>query len=246
MKSIELLEKSVAAVAVVAGLLSSPAIASADIVLDWNAVAVTTTSGQGPFNQARLLAITQLAVFEAVNAVTGTHHPYLGTVIAPVGASVEAAAVAAAHAVLKHYLPGSAVTLDAARSASLAAIPDGPAKSGGVTTGEAAAAAMILARLNDGSAIPAFSLPASADPGVWQTTPGCPAAGGVFLHWPGVKPFGIESAVDFIAPPPPELTSNQYAKDYREVQRVGGLSSAERPQIEPTWRDSMRRRRRAM
>jgi len=32
--------------------------------------------GQSPFAQARLLAITQLAVFEAVNAITVDYKPY--------------------------------------------------------------------------------------------------------------------------------------------------------------------------
>ena len=38
---------------------------------------------------------------------------------------------------------------------------------------------MIALRLNDGSAPPQFSVPASTDPGVWQLTPSCPAGGGI-------------------------------------------------------------------
>lgn len=229
-KSLTKMMKRVRTVAVAAVLLCSPAIATADVVTDWNAIAVATSGGQNPFNQARLMAITQLAVFEAVNAVTGKYEPYLGDVVVPAGASASAAAVAAAHGVLKYYFPASAVALDAARASSLAAIPDGSSKDGGVATGEAAAAAMIVARLNDGSAVPEFHVPASSDPGVWQLTPSCPAAGGVFLHWRNVTPFGIARASDFLADPPPALTSNEYAKDYNEVKRVGSLASTERPQ----------------
>ena len=87
------------------------------------------------------MAITQLAVFEAVNAITGDYKPYLGTVVAPPGASADAAAVAAAYKVLKNYFP-LAPNLDPAYAASLAAIPDGSAKSGGIATGQAAAAQM--------------------------------------------------------------------------------------------------------
>src|SRR4051812_4603266 len=77
------------AAGLVSVLLSAPAIARADAVLDWNQIAVTTLIGQGqsPFAQARYLAITQLAVFEAVNAITHDYDPYLGTVVAPAGAS---------------------------------------------------------------------------------------------------------------------------------------------------------------
>ena len=141
-------------------MLFSPAAASADAVLDWNAIAVSVTAGQNPFAQARFLAITQLAVFEAVNAITGEYEPYLGTIAAPAGASADAAAIAAAHRVLKNYFPANAATLDAARASSLAAIPDGAAKSRGIATGEAAAAAMIAPRQRRlGSAPPGSTCP---------------------------------------------------------------------------------------
>jgi hypothetical protein len=215
-------------VAVAAIGLFSPAIARADAVLDWNVIALATTGGQNPFAQARYLAITQLAVFEAVNAVTGRYEPYLGTVVAPAGASADAAAIAAAHAVLRHYFGTSGPALDAARASSLAALPDGPAKSGGIATGEAAAAAMITSRLNDGSAPPEFSVPSGVDPGAWQVTPGCPPAGGAFLHWRNMTPFGIPGVGPFISDPPPALTSGRYTKDYIEVKTLGGLHSTER------------------
>lgn len=233
MKSRESIKKAsrvVTAAAIAVAALCYPVRASADVVLDWNAIAVSVAAGQNPFNQARILAITHLAVFEGVNAVTRKYDPYLGTVVAPVGASAAAAAVAAAHGVLKFYFPASAAALDAARATSLAAIPDGPAKAGGITTGEAAAAAMILARLNDGSSPPEFSVPASSDPGVWQLTPSCSPAGGVSLQWRNVLPFGIENAEDFWADPPPALSSTRYTKDFNEVKRVGRIDSVERPQ----------------
>ena len=209
-------------------LLVTPALARADVVLDWNAIALGVPTGN-PFNQARVLAATQLAVFEALNAITGGYEPYLGTVVAPAGASADAAVVAAAHRMLRHYAPGSAAMLDAARVSSLAAIPDGAAKDAGVAVGEAAAAAMIAARTNDVSAVPEFYAPASADPGQWQLTPSCPAAGGTLLHWQHLAPFGIATAADFVAPPPPALTSNEYAKAVDEVKRVGSKNSTERP-----------------
>jgi hypothetical protein len=217
------------AIVVALALLCSPALVQADVVLEWNAIAVTTAASN-PFNQARILAITQLAVFEAVNAIQGGYEPYLGTIVAPGGASAEAAAIAAAHRVLKNYVPSAAASLDAARAASLAAIPDGSAKTVGIATGEAAAAAMIAARFNDGSAPPEFYLPSSTDPYQWQLTPGCPPAGGVFLNWRNVKPFGIDDATAFRADPPPALTSNGYAKALNEVKRVGSKTSTERPQ----------------
>jgi hypothetical protein len=71
-----------------------------------------------------------MAVFEAVNSVTGNYRPYLANITAPQGASADAAAIAAAHAVL-NYFPASAATLDAGFLTSLAAIPDPPRLVGG-------------------------------------------------------------------------------------------------------------------
>src|SRR5205085_901058 len=202
--------------------------ASADAVLDWNAIAVNTliSQGQNPYAQARFMTITQLAVFEAVNAIVGRYEPYLGTVVAPAGARPDAAAVAAAYQVLKAYFPAAA-NLDAAYAASLAAIPDSPGKIGGIATGVAAAAQLVALRVNDGSAPPQFFLPTSIDPGVWQPTPGCPPAGGILFQWQNVTPFGVPATLDglpwtavFGPAPPPALSSRRYAADYNEVRRV--------------------------
>src|SRR5947209_18855335 len=109
-------------------LLCAPPVrpAHADAVTDWNAVMQSTVSAPptNPFFQARWAAIVQLAVFEAVNAITGDYEPYLGTVTAPPWASPDAAAIAAAHRTLVVLRQGSAATLDLLRDQSLAAIPD--------------------------------------------------------------------------------------------------------------------------
>jgi hypothetical protein len=212
---------------------SRAAATSSDVVLEWNAIAVNTMltpPAATPFGQARYAAIVQLAVFEAVNAITHDYQPYLGTITAPPGASAQAAAVAAAHNVLKNYFLGSAATLDAARASSLSAIPDGQSKTDGIATGEAAAAAMIALRANDGSAPLTLKAPGAIAPGEWQKTPSCPAGGGQFFNWQNVTPFGVPSAADFILDPPPSLTSERYAKDYLEVMTVGGMNSTARPQ----------------
>jgi hypothetical protein len=227
-------------VTLVALLVCSPIAARADVVLDWNAIAVSTLLGQSqsPFAQARYMSITQLAVFEAVNAITHTYQPYLGTVDAPDGASVDAAAATAAYRVLKTYFP-LAPNLDSAYATSMAAIPPGPAKVAGVATGEDAALQMTNLRVGDGSSPAQFYMPTSIDPGVWQTTPSCPPAGGVNFQWQNMTPFGVPSAAgstawiaQFDQGPPPALTSNKYAKDYNEVKRVGNVTSdlSDRPQ----------------
>lgn len=220
----------VIATAVCGTLLCAAALSSADPVLDWNSIMVNSTASQNPFAQARFAAITQLAVFEAVNAIDKDFEPYLGTITAPRGASPDAAAVAAAHDVLVNYFPANKTSLDAAEATSLASIADGPAKQNGITVGEAAAAAFIQLRSNDGSAPAQFFVPLSLDPGEWQTTPSCPAAGGILLQWPDLKPFAIQSTDQFRSAPQPDLDSPLYASDFAEVMRVGSVDSQFRPQ----------------
>jgi len=108
-------KKRALALCMLMATLFGSAVAKADVVLDWNAIAVNTAvaNKQNPFAQARSAAIVQLAVFEAVNAITGKYHPYLGTMVAPPGASPDAAAIQAAYRVLYTYFPASASTLDA-------------------------------------------------------------------------------------------------------------------------------------
>jgi hypothetical protein len=215
-------------------ILFGSAVAKADVVLDWNVIAVNTavTNGQNPFAQARYAAIVQLAVFESVNAITGEYHPYLGTIVAPPGACPEAAAIQAAYRVLSTYFPSA--SLDAERANSLASIPDGQAKTDGIATGEAAALAMIARRANDGSSPPQFKIPGPLVPGEWQATPSCPivngTAVGIALQWQNVTPFGIPSVRRYLLDPPPVLTRHEYTKTYNEVMTVGSIDSTERPQ----------------
>jgi PAP2 superfamily len=218
----------------VVSLLFGSAAARADVVLDWNTIAVDTAiaNKQNPFAQARYGAIVQLAVFEAVNAITGDYEPYLGTITAPPGASAEAAAIEAAYGVLNTYFPSAA--LDAERANSLAEIPDGQAKIDGIATGDAAASAMVALRANDGSSPPQFKIPGPPVPGEWQATPSCPIvngiAVGILYQWQYVTPFGVASASEFLLGSPTALTSTKYAKTYNEVLTVGSVDSTERPQ----------------
>jgi hypothetical protein len=221
----------VAMVMLIVGLVGRPATAWADdAVLKWNEIAARTATATNPFNQARIMSIVQLAVFEAVNAVTGEYEPYLDPATAsPAGANVDAAVIIAAHKVLTTFFtaPATIVLLNAARDADLGAIADGPAKTAGMGVGLAAANAMIALRATDGSAPLTTVIPSSTLAGDYQLTTGC--AAGLFYNWQDVTPFGIPDATAFLLTPPPALTSQQYTKDYYEVKSVGAINSAERP-----------------
>lgn len=220
----------IAALALCAALVTGTADASADAVLEWNVIMTEIVKDQPPPDMNRFAAITQLAVFEAVNSATGMYEPYLHEMAESTGASADAAAVVAAHAALFEYFPGRAAYLDAARARSLGRVPDGPAKSAGISIGKSAAARVIHVRANDGSEPPQYHLPSAMQPGEWQLTADCPPSGGFFLHWRDVRPFAIRHAAQFRSDPPPSLSGTRYARDYKEVSDVGGRDSSERPQ----------------
>ena len=218
-------------VTLLAVLVTRPAAAQDDLVLRWNELAAQTATATNPFNQARIMAITQLAVFEAVNAIAGGYEPYLDPpTAAPDGGSVEAAVIMAAHKALTNYFtaPATVALLDAARDSDLATISDGPAKEAGKAVGLSAANAMIALRLTDGSATPPLSaIPSPTAAGDYALTTGCAASAS--FNWPNVTPFAIESPADFLLPAPPALGSQRYTKDYYEVKTVGARVGADRP-----------------
>ena len=98
--------------AIVALTLSvlTPSVSAADEVTDWNEVLVSalTATNTSPQNAGRIAAITQAAVFDAVNGIDRRYTPYFVTDEAPRGASGRAAAVQAAYVVLRTLLPTQA------------------------------------------------------------------------------------------------------------------------------------------
>jgi len=203
------------------------------VVLQWNDIAVQAVGATAPFPSTRAMATVQVAVFEAVNAITHQYTPYLGTVSAPDGASADAAVVTAAHDTLLWLFPSQQSFLDGKQADSLGAIHDGQPKDDGMATGRAAAAAMIANRTGDGSSPAQFYTPASDASYQWQPTPGCANAPannrGLFFQWQFVKPFGIEGSAQFRAPAPPALVGGRYAHAFEEVKTVGDATSTERP-----------------
>lgn len=169
-------------------------IVTSDPILYWNNVA------QGAFVASptvgtRGFAMLNVAMHDAVNATLGgPNHPYLSGVASP-GGDTRAAASEAAHNTLVNLNPANAATYDAALAGSLALIPDGPAKTNGIATGAAYAAAIIANRTGDGSTATVPYTP-SGLPGRWAPTPlaFAPAA---TPQWGSVKPFVMASGDQF-------------------------------------------------
>jgi len=116
--------------------------------------------------------------------------------------------------------------LDAARSASLSTIADGPAKEEGLAVGEAVAGQIVALRSTDGSDVDG-TYTFGSGPGEYQRTP--PTFGNPVLPAFGfVTPFVLRRGDQFRAEGPPRLRSHKYAADFNEVKRLGSVNSAER------------------
>jgi hypothetical protein len=211
---------------------ATPSVARADAVTDWNLIAsnsIVTTAGQPPAVAPLSFAIVQGAVYDAVNAIDQEgHQPYLVAPPANPWDSKEAAVAAAAHATLAWLFPGQAGALQTTYDNYVAPLPDSPpgSKAAGKAVGEAAAAAMIAARTNDGRFGPAPAL-LPEGPGVWRPTP--PNFAADPAPWIGnVVPFLVPDAAMLRTKGPNELTSRAYEKDYDEVKSVGSRTSTTR------------------
>jgi hypothetical protein len=228
----------VAAATVVTVLTACPPAHARGAVMEWNqiALAATVTANQGAIPQIRSMAIVHVSVHDAVNAITRQYDTYLN--LGRRGwASVDAAAIGAAHHVLVNLFPAQASALNAARAASLAA-HGVSASDPGIRFGEAVAAAVLTRRAADGAAQAQFpyTAPGAGTPGVWVQTSAAPA---LLPGWGTVTPWVIQEASHFRPDGPPSLRSRRWARDQNEVRELGSLTSttrtAEETEIARFW-----------
>jgi len=221
-----------AALLLCAGTMAgTPATADTNVVIQWNNAALQAirVSAMNPPMATRHLAMVQCAVFDAINGVEMIYTPYAvnqGGISAPAGASVEAAAAAAAHRVLTTLYPAYAGDFDALLLAQLASIPDGLPKEMGLDWGAFCADELILARADDGASDVVPYVPGEG-PGWWIPTP--PAFLPALLpNWPSVTPWVMTHGDQFRQDGPPELTDQAYTEAYNEVRALGGTRSLKR------------------
>ena len=202
--------------------LASPA--GADVITDWNqtAIAAMKVANIAGNPWTRNMAMMHVAMSDAVNSVQHKYALYEPSGMAAPGASPEAAAAAAARSVLLQQLPAQKALIERAFEASTKDIPDGAAKKDGIALGEKCAAAVMADRAADGTSVPDTYRPV-ATPGVWiPTTPP------LFAEYSRAKPWVMKSADQVRPPPPPDLKSELYARDYNETKELGGAKSIRR------------------
>ena len=198
--------------------------AQADVVTDWNVIALNaTTVPPNSVLQSRTLAIVHAAVYDAVASLDQSGRPYAVDLKAPAGASVDAAIAAAAHGVLMRLAPGQRLVLDEALNTALSRIAPGQAKTDGITTGQKVAERMVALRAGDGADARVAFTP-KLGPGLYQLTSG-PA---ILAQWGDVKPFVLSTmeGLEFKGAPTP--VSAEFARDFDEVKSVGARNSTTR------------------
>ena len=241
-------------VALMAVAMPAPALATpTSTIRDWNLYAVqvlaNATNGspkgaaQAPPVSMVHLAMAQAAVYDAVNAIDGTHQAYLSDLSAASGASIDAAAAQAAHDVLVGLLPQFPNTsppapaapfndavraeirayLDSRLAATLSTVPDGPGETAGVNVGAAAAAAMLDDRTADDGR-PAdgrygpFRFTSAFGVGQWRAGP----TGSDPNAWLAfVRPFTFSDPSTFRSDGPLDITSDAYTAEFNEVKALG-------------------------
>jgi hypothetical protein len=194
-------------------------------VIQWNRtlLSILRTPGNQPatVHPTRSMALLHVAIYDAVSAIHGHGRPFL---LRP---SRAAAADAAAHRVLVSLYPGQQQALDDQYAALLERVRWPVRRQKGIAIGEAAAAQVLAARADDGSAATPPVYGPGSNPGDYQLTP--PAfAPAVFTHWSRVTPFALRSADQFRPGPPPALAGREYARALNEVKALGDVNSTTR------------------
>jgi hypothetical protein len=200
-----------------------------NIAGDWFQQTVATADPfRQPLDADRAWAIAWLAAQRAVDADGGRRVPS-----AQRPRFEDAAVATAVHDGLVAFAPDRKDTLDAALAASLAAIPNSPAKAAGHRAGQEAAARTLLEREGDGLDSASVNEPYTAPPeapGVYRLPPG--ATFTIGAGFGKARPFWLDRADQFRPGAPPALGTDTYRRDLLEVQRFGGTTSTDRTKLQ--------------
>ena len=205
-----------------------------DSVRRWNEIAIDASGYDhagareqlGPGRASRALAIVHIAMFDTINAVIRQYESYASIRVPSGPLSLEAAVSKAAHDTLVALFPTQAASFDVLLAEDLAAIRNKHAKANGVLLGRRAAAAILALTADDGSEIPEPSVGighiTSDQPGHWRQDPISLIPLALGAYWGKCIPLVLQSSSQFRVPPPPAMTSREYAIAYDEVKRLGG------------------------
>ncbi len=193
-------------------------------IVAWDSIALRAIANDALAapEAARDLAILHAAQYDAVAAVEFPRAAYQVHVVAPRGASAEAAADAAAVTVLDRLFPSQSRYFTEAMNAARAGLPATRSVADGLELGRQVAEATLAARASDGSALAVN----------YGTTGRGPVA-----------PFVLASGSQFRPPAPPTVGSPLYDQALEQVSALGRVDSPSRTQDQSDaaqfWNDGM-------
>ena len=165
-----------------------------DVIAYWNQIATNTVNvapaATGTPEERRPiysfdLATVHVAMFDAVNAIDGSYARFAAQPkTATAGASLEAAAAAAAYHALKGLFPNRTAQYQTAYDSYVATLPDGDAKTRGLQIGQEVAVQIVALRADDGRLTPVTYTPTSLPGRFRGTNP-------VNTYAPFVRPFTL-------------------------------------------------------
>jgi len=209
-----------------------------DTVSQWNLTMIAGLEAAAipPPPSARVGAIVQASVFDAVNGIDRRYSFYHVAPAAPRGTSRDAAAAGAAYTALVALIPAQRPLFDAQLAATLAQLSDdpsdpGPAVQRGLAWGTTVANDILAWRATDGFTTPPPPYTVGSAPGDWQPTPPLllqPPQAPLFRQFATMTPFALTAPSQFLPPGPPPLDSARYAQDLAEVQALGSATSTTR------------------
>ncbi len=208
-------------------------------IFTWNELALDTvrTARLGAFAAARLYAMVNVAMYDAINGIRvarGRSRRDFALVPpdgAPSRANRQAAAVAAAHAVLSALHPELADRYNTQLEVDLAGLSRPPGLiEAGRQWGENVGQQVVALRANDGSS------PSETQPG--DTAPGGYRADWGSAQYRNMAPFGVCDPGTYLSAGPPALDSAAYADAFNEVKTLGNSANPdqEKDEIFNFWR----------
>ncbi|HJT80362.1 MAG TPA: vanadium-dependent haloperoxidase [Chthoniobacterales bacterium] len=208
------------ACAITAQAAPAPAI---DPVRTWNEQAITTVRAKNAIDAAaaRLYAMVNIAMYDAVNGIESRHKGKdnrASALVSPNGApsdgDIYAAAVAAAHAVLVGVYPDRSPIYDMQRDNDLAALGSNNRVAKGEAWGANVGAQVVAARANDGSSPPEPPQPPGSGKGQFRGNFNNP-------QYRNMQPFGIANSLVYKGPGPADLMSLDYAVAFYVTKTLG-------------------------
>ncbi|GDX76084.1 hypothetical protein LBMAG41_11600 [Cyanobium sp.] len=220
-----------------------------DVILTWISCALNAIQSAGSYGKpgvppttgTRLMAMLSTAMLDAVAAFGNTVNPYRFDLMAPSGASRQAAVVGAAQRILALELPGESDIIQAQLSKSLAELNgSNQGIQAGLAFGAGLADQVRASRASDGyNNNTPYTPPANGLPGyVWMPATSGPTAGvALGANWGSVTPWVISGPDAYQSnglQSRPDVDLDAYATQLNEVRQLGGLASTAVTSIQRT------------